>query len=154
MQGSSLWAIMGQSGGLLTGRTGQKWLPFTVSGFWRVFWTGLEYVALPFSEGEYATSPDGLNWTMRYLGVAETILSVVGIGDLRLMGTYSSLFYSYDGQTWEEYIAAPYGSYYGAAASETEAVMVTSDGQVVRYVLPQEVEHMKWARWLAIHPTH
>src|SRR5690606_9065903 len=91
-------------------------------------------------DGSYATSPDGLNWTTRYSGVSQSILSVVGIGDLRLMGTIGSVLYSYDGQTWEKYIAAPYGFYRGAAASETEAVMVADNGQVVRYVLPQEVE--------------
>lgn len=145
-----LWGVThGDAGFVATGESGTVWrsadgknwtkvAPFTVSDFWRVFWTGLEYVAILFSDGLYSTSPDGLNWTTRYSGVSQSILSVVGIGDLRLMGTIGSVLYSYDGQTWEQYIAAPYGFYRGAAASETEAVMVADNGQVIRYVLPQE----------------
>jgi len=142
--GDAGFVAMGDTGAVWRSADGKNWTkvpPFTSSSFGRVSWTGLEYVALSFSEGEYATSPDGLNWTTHYLGVAVSILSAVAIGDLRLMGTIGSLLYSYDGQTWEKYIAAPYGFYRGAAASETEAVMVTSDGQVVRYVLPQEVTY-------------
>src|SRR5690606_32115560 len=92
-----LWGVThGDAGFVATGESGTVWrsadgknwtkvTPFTVTDFWRVFWTGLEYVAILFSDGSYATSPDGLNWTTRYSGVSQSILSVVGIGDLRLM---------------------------------------------------------------------
>jgi len=102
----------------------------TSRGWRRSAWNGVIHVATGYiSLGYYATSPDGVTWTDRYIGAAVYLMDVAWGNDKFVMvGTGSNAYTSPDGVNWTPRAYAQNG-WHTAVGWSGSHFLITTDSQ-------------------------
>lgn len=102
----------------------------TSRGWRRSAWNGVIHVATGYTSlGYYATSPDGVTWTDRYIGAAVYLMDVAWGNDKFVMvGTGSNAYTSPDGVNWTPRAYAQNG-WHTAVGWSGSHFLITTDTQ-------------------------
>ena len=129
----SLFAVVGDSGTILTSRDGRAWTRQNSSTSQRLYgvaWSGTQLVAVG-TNGTILTSPDGRAWSAQHSGTSQWLYGVAWSGSLfAVVGDSGTILTSANGTTWT---AQNYGSSESleqVAWSGTQFVVVGNSGAI------------------------